>query len=77
MVYFVYALLLFVLHDDNTWIINELHPTILLVPVYTKKHYTIQSLAVLMRILLKILTNLNLMDTQTQLPDNSMITNIS
>ena len=41
MVHFVYAPLLLVLHDDNTWIMHELHPTIFLVPVYTKD--TIQS----------------------------------
>jgi hypothetical protein len=42
-----------------------------------EKHYTIQSLTLLMRILLKILTNLNLMDIQTQLPEISIIRNIS
>ena len=77
MVHFVYALLLLVLHDDNAWIMHELHPTIFLVPVYTERHYTIQSLTVLMRILLKILKNLNLIDTQTQLPEISITTNIS
>jgi hypothetical protein len=76
MVYFEYALLLLVLHDDNSWIMHELHPTIFLVPVYTKDT-TIQSLALLMRILLKILKNLNLIDTQTQLPEISITTNIS
>jgi hypothetical protein len=75
MVHFVYALLLLVLHDDNTWIIHELHPpnNIIGARLY-ERHYTIQSLTVLMRI---ILTNLNLIDTQTQLPEISIIRNIS
>ena len=76
MVHFVYALLLLVLHDDNAWIMHELHPTIFLVPVYTKDT-AIQSLAVLLRILLKILKNLNLIDTRTQLPEISITINIS
>ena len=76
MVHFVYALLLLVLHDDNAWVMHELHPTIFLVPVYTKDT-AIQSLAVLMRILLKILKNLNLIDTRTQLPEISITINIS
>jgi len=48
---------------DNAWIT----PNNILAACLYERHYTIQSLTVLMRILLKILKNLNLIDTQTQL----------
>jgi hypothetical protein len=57
------------------WIINELHFNN--IGAYIRKTLYNPILAVLMRILLKILKNLNLIDTQTQLPDNSIIRNIS